>query len=87
MCTDVRREPMLNRTEKISPEARLDVSSIAFWTPGQRALRVFDLNVEDTGVWSSINVSSETKMRRKDITVNMSLMWRMIHSHLWYLPP
>lgn len=56
VCKDVRREPMLIQLdgEQIQPrsanrsqEARLDISAIGFWTPGQRVfldIRVFDLN-------------------------------------------
>ena len=56
VCSDVRKEPPLieltgeqmeERTANTTREARLDISALGFWTPGQKAffdVRVFDLN-------------------------------------------
>ena len=56
VCRDVRKEPPLieltgeqmeERTANTTKEARLDISALGFWTPGQKAffdVRVFDLN-------------------------------------------
>ena len=58
VCKDVRREPSLIKltgevfnetTAKKNDEARLDVSALGFWIPGQRAfcdIRVFDHNAQ-----------------------------------------
>ena len=58
VCVDVKIEPMLaemegellqQKTSNRSREARLDVSAVNFWVPGQRAffdIRVFDLSAQ-----------------------------------------
>ena len=58
VCKDVRKEPSLikltgeqinEKATKTGDEARLDVSALGFWVPGQRVfcdIRVFDHNAQ-----------------------------------------
>ena len=58
VCHDVKTEPTLvevngevlqERTANVKREARLDISALSFWTPGQRVffdVRVFNLHAQ-----------------------------------------